>query len=113
MLVVPGRGILIIVWFANIVDQHHKRRRRMNQHEYLMIQDSLNYDEQDVELGMDTYYLEVNDQSKGGYGGIDRIELDRGKLKIGLNKIIPAIFRIRVHTFNLVLSIFFIIFSLM
>lgn len=37
---------------------------------------------QDVALGHDTYYVEIDDQSRGGYGGIAAAELSRDRLTI-------------------------------
>ena len=55
--------------------------------DYFMIQDCLNYDEQDIQLGMNSYYIELNDQSNGGYGGIKNFELTRRNLKIDLDEL--------------------------
>ena len=50
---------------------------------YFSIQDAYDReDKQEIALGMDTYYIESNSQSNGGYGGIKKIELTREKLKI-------------------------------
>ncbi len=54
---------------------------------YFIIQDSEEYDEQDRQLGMDTYYIEKNDQSMGGYGGISEVYLRRNKIKIEFNSV--------------------------
>lgn len=55
---------------------------------YLMIQQSLDeYDEQDVRLGMNTYHIERDDQSYGGYGGVERVNLRRDLIEIELNAI--------------------------
>ena len=55
---------------------------------YLMIQQSTDgYDEQDVNFGMDTFYIERDDQSYGGYGGVMRINLKRNLLEIELDEI--------------------------
>lgn len=53
---------------------------------YLMIQQSLEYDEQDRQLGMDTYHIERDDQSYGGYGGVRRINLKRDSIKVELDE---------------------------
>ena len=46
-----------------------------------MIQDALNeYDEQDIRLGMNTYYLEINDQLFSTYGGIKRIKMNTTRI---------------------------------
>src|SRR5690349_9553847 len=54
---------------------------------YLMIQQSLDeYDEQDIRLGMNTYHIERDDQSYGGYGGVERIKLEPGSIEVELNE---------------------------
>ncbi len=58
-----------------------------NESIYLMIQDAFDRnDEQEIELGMNTFYIEINDQSKSGYGGISEIELCKNLLSIKLNE---------------------------
>ncbi|GGX06561.1 Imm10 family immunity protein [Undibacterium macrobrachii] len=44
---------------------------------YLMLQRAYEYDEQDRELGMDTYYVEWCNQENSGYGGISQFSLHR------------------------------------
>jgi hypothetical protein len=53
--------------------------------EALHFQRSHEFDEQDVALGMDRVYAERNDQSQGGYGGVERVELhpDRVRVVVG------------------------------
>ncbi len=46
-----------------------------NPEHYLMFQYEESEDEQDVELGMNTYHLERDEQSYGGYGGVDAAAL--------------------------------------
>ena len=54
---------------------------------YLMIQQSLEeYDEQDKRLGMDTYHIERDDQSYGGYGGVGQINLSRNRIEVKLDE---------------------------
>ena len=54
---------------------------------YLMIQQSFDEsDEQDVELGMNTYHIERDDQSFGGYGGVEQINLSRNSIEVELNE---------------------------
>lgn len=54
---------------------------------YFMIQQSLDeYDEQDARLGMDTYHIERDDQSFGGYGGVGQIKLQRNLLEVELDE---------------------------
>jgi hypothetical protein len=53
---------------------------------YLMIQQGLGeYDEQDIRLGMNTYHIERDDQSYGGYGGVSQITLHRNFFEVELD----------------------------
>lgn len=55
---------------------------------YLMIQQSLDgYDEQDESLGMNSYHIERDDQSYGGYGGVEQINLQRNSIEVELDEI--------------------------
>ena len=58
-----------------------------NENNYFQIQDTKEYDQQDIDLNQNIYYLELNDQIKGGYSGISRIELNLNILTIDLNEI--------------------------
>jgi Immunity protein 10 len=53
--------------------------------EALHFQRSYEFDEQDVALGMASVYAERNDQSQGGYGGVERVEVhpDRVRVTVG------------------------------
>jgi len=53
---------------------------------YVMIQYQKDYDEQDAALGMNTYHIERDDQSYGGYGGVKSWALHTGSLIIELNE---------------------------
>lgn len=54
---------------------------------YLMIQQNLGeYDAQDRRLGMNTYHIERDDQSFGGYGGVRQIGLSRDRLEVVLDE---------------------------
>ena len=55
---------------------------------YLMIQKALEFDKQDIELGMDTYYIEINDQGKAGYGGVETLVLEDKSIKITISGIV-------------------------
>ena len=44
---------------------------------YFMLQRDFESDEQDVELGMDTYHVEWCGQGQSGYGGIQSLSLGR------------------------------------
>ena len=45
--------------------------------EYFMLQRAFEFDEQDIELGMNIYHFEISDQGCSSYGGIERFELRR------------------------------------
>lgn len=54
---------------------------------YLMIQQSLEEsDEQDTGSGMNSYHIERDDQSYGGYGGVERIDLSRNQIEVKLDE---------------------------
>ncbi|MBB3118229.1 hypothetical protein FHS03_001260 [Massilia violacea] len=52
----------------------------------MLLQKTLEPDEQDEELGMDTAHIEIEDQSRSGYGGIASLAWDGGELCIRLNE---------------------------
>ncbi len=58
--------------------------------EALHFQRSYEWDEQDVELGMDSVYAERNDQSQGGYGGVERVELHRDRVRVVIGEKLAA-----------------------
>ena len=70
---------VLIIGFSENSTEHEKPI-------YFMLQDSKEYGDQDKQLGMDTYYIEKNDQSMGGYGGIAEVYLERNRIKIELDK---------------------------
>lgn len=56
--------------------------RKFNTSTYLMLQRAFEFDEQDVELGMDTYHVEWCGQENSGYGGISRFTLTRSGAEV-------------------------------
>jgi hypothetical protein len=48
----------------------------------LHFQRSHEFDAQDMALGMDTVYAERNGQGQGGYGGVERVELHRDRVRV-------------------------------
>jgi hypothetical protein len=50
--------------------------------EMLHFQRAYEFDEQDVALGMNSVYVERNDQSQGGYGGVERVELHSDRVRV-------------------------------
>lgn len=51
---------------------------------YLMIQKACEFDQQDHDLGMDTYYLEINGQANARYGGVVSIAIKYKEIEIAL-----------------------------
>ena len=64
----------ILVGFA---DEQNGRYR-----EAIHFQRSYQFDEQDVALGMNSVYVERNDQSQSGYGIISRVELHPDRVQV-------------------------------
>lgn len=50
--------------------------------EALHLQRSYEFDAQDAALGMDSVYAERNGQRQGGYGGVERVELYPGRVRV-------------------------------
>ena len=48
--------------------------------DYLMLQRSYIFDEQDIKHGMDTYYVERDDQTFSCYGGMSTVDLYRDRV---------------------------------
>jgi len=72
-------GVIKEVDFIAIVFQDEDEER------YFQIQDAYAYDEQDISLGMNKYYIELIDQCFGSYGGIESIQRNPSELRIGLD----------------------------
>ena len=64
----------ILVGFANEQEGTYR--------EALHFQRAHKFDEQDTTLGMDSVYTERNDQSQGGYGGVERVELHPDRVRV-------------------------------
>lgn len=47
---------------------------------FLILQRAIEPDEQDKELGQDTYYVEIGDPGMAGYGGIDDVAITEEKI---------------------------------
>ena len=48
--------------------------------EYVIIERALEFDEQDIKLGMDSYYFEYSDQSNSGYGLCSKVVLRQNEI---------------------------------
>jgi len=64
----------ILVGFADVQDGEPR--------DALHFQRSREFDEQDVALGTVSVYAERNDQSQGGYGGVERVELHPDHVRV-------------------------------
>ncbi len=64
----------ILVGFADEQDGRYRAA--------LHFQRFYEFDEQDIALGMDQVYVERNEQSQSAYGGIERVELHPGRIRI-------------------------------
>jgi len=63
--------------------------------QYVMVQRAVSFDEQDIELGMNSYYFEYSDQSNSGYGICKDVILKRDK----------AVFKLKENAINNIISI--------
>jgi hypothetical protein len=68
----------ILVGFADEQEGIHR--------ESLHFQRSNEFDEQDIALRMNSVYAERNDQSQGGYGGVERVELHPNRVKVTVSR---------------------------
>lgn len=59
--------------------------REIETRQYLQIQRAHVLDEQDRALGLGTYYIEADDQSRSCYGGIGKIDLSHNSVRLELN----------------------------
>jgi hypothetical protein len=54
--------------------------------QYVILQRAIVFDEQDIELGMDTYYFEYSDQSNSGYGVCKNVNIEVDKVLFELRE---------------------------
>lgn len=67
-------------WVVGLADQEVDTRQ------YLQFQRGHANDPQDQPLGLDTYYVEKDDQSNSCYGGIERIDLGANAIQLRLDE---------------------------
>lgn len=74
---------------AVVDDEHNKivglSDRQPNTKRYLQFQLSRTIEAQDQALGLDTYYVEIDDQSNSCYGGIERVDLYANTIALRLD----------------------------
>ena len=63
-------------WLLGFADHEFETK------EYLMLQRAFEFDENDVELGLNSYYFEINDQGCSSYGGIERFDVWSDRVRI-------------------------------
>ena len=63
-------------WVVCLADHEHNARQ------YLQFQRGHVSDSQDQALGLDTYYVEKDDQSNSCYGGIESVDLSTDAIKL-------------------------------
>jgi hypothetical protein len=56
---------------------------------FLILQRGTTDDEQDVELGMDTYYAEIGGPCLAGYGGIDAVQISADEIVLTFSTTTP------------------------
>jgi hypothetical protein len=77
-----------LISFVNNIDENYKMIAFGDNEEeekienYVILQRANTFDEQDKKLGMDSYYIEYNDQSNSGYGVCEQISLDENLINI-------------------------------
>ena len=77
-----------LISFVNNIDENHKMIAFGDNEEeekienYVILQRANTFDEQDKKLGMDSYYIEYNDQSNSGYGICEQISLNKNLINI-------------------------------
>ncbi len=54
---------------------------------FVIIQVAKEFDEQDIELGMNKPFIQVGEQSEGCYGGFSKVEISEKKIQIELDEL--------------------------
>lgn len=54
--------------------------------EYVIAERAMEFDEQDIALGMDSYYFEYSDQSNSGYGLCSKVVLYQDKIVFSIKQ---------------------------
>jgi len=77
-----------LISFVNNIDENYKmiafgdNEEEKKTENYVILQRANTFDEQDKKLGMDSYYIEYNDQSNSGYGVCQEISLKGNLINI-------------------------------
>jgi hypothetical protein len=77
-----------IINFIDNIEENYKmiafgdNREEEKIENYVILQRANTFDEQDIKLGMDSYYIEYNDQSNSGYGICEQISIDENLINI-------------------------------
>lgn len=78
-------GSTIVIGFAD--DEFSPSR-------YVLIQKSLNTDERDRVMGLNKIHIQIEDESRSGYGGIMEVSVSRDKLTVFLDQAARAALKI-------------------
>ena len=54
--------------------------------EYVIVERALEFDEQDIKLGMDSYYFEYSDQSNSGYDLCSKVVLHQNEIVFSIKQ---------------------------
>lgn len=74
---VQDDGYMVMVVFAD--DEHDPSK-------FVMLQKAHKYDDQDKRLGMDKIHIQLEDESRSAYGGINAIIISPDKIKISISE---------------------------
>ena len=56
-----------------------------NEDEYILIMHTLEHDDQEDKLDINSHYLEINDQSIGSYDAVERVEFSSNEIRLKIN----------------------------
>jgi hypothetical protein len=65
-----------------------------NVNQYLIIQFAKKFDKQDKENGIDTYHIELNNEAQSCYGGIEKVQKNRGEICFIIKEDYKRIFKL-------------------
>lgn len=82
-------------WFAGLADSQYNTKY------YVSFQRSKEVTEDDIDLGMDQSYVEINDQKWGGYGLLEKVVLRERTLTLFFNESGREIFEVASYEVTL------------
>ncbi|AJQ94839.1 Imm10 family immunity protein [Gynuella sunshinyii] len=69
-------GYMVMIGFAD--DEFEPTK-------FVILQKAHEYDDQDKQMGMDKIHIQIEDESRSKYGGIDSIQVSEGSIKVSLS----------------------------